>query len=87
MAETVTTLKLNGFSIEVKEGPVELLMQTDKGPFSVEIPTAQLSKLVYALRFVLYAEEPLKKKRERKLSGTQGLYASARKPKKRSKRK
>ena len=53
MAETVTTLKLNGFSIEVKEGPVELLMQTDKGPFSVEIPTAQLSKLVYALHFVL----------------------------------
>jgi len=82
MAETVTTLKLMGFSIEVKEGPVELLMQTDKGPFSVGIPAAQLSKLVYALRFVLYAEEPLKKKRERKLSGTQGLYASAKKPKK-----
>jgi hypothetical protein len=32
MAETVTTLKFMGFSIEVKEGPVELLMQTDKGP-------------------------------------------------------
>ena len=75
-------MKLIGFSIEVKEGPIELLMQTDKGPFSVEIPTAQLSKLVYALRFVLYAEEPLKKKQERKLSRTQGLYASAKKPKK-----
>ena len=75
-------MKLIGFSIEVKEGPVELLMETDKGPFSVEIPTAQLSKLVYALRFVLYAEEPLKKKRERKLSETQALYASAKKPKK-----
>ena len=82
MTEKVTTLKLIGFSIEVKEGPVELLMQTDKGPFSVEIPTAQLSKLVYALRFVLYAEEPLKKKRERKLLGTKGLYASVKNPKK-----
>jgi hypothetical protein len=81
MAETVTTLKFMGFSIEVKEGPVELLMQTDKGPVSVEIPTGQLSKLVYALRFVLYADEPLKKKRERKLSGTQGLHASTKKPK------
>jgi hypothetical protein len=78
MAETVTTLKFMGFSIEVKEGPVELLMQTDKGPVSVEIPTGQLSKLVYALRFVLYADEPLKKKRE---SGTQGLHASTKKPK------
>ena len=43
MPETVRTLKLIGFSIEIKEGPVEMLMQTDKGPFSVEIPTAQLS--------------------------------------------
>jgi len=53
MAEKITNLRLNGFSIEVKEDPVTLLMQTDKGPFSVEIPNAQLSQLVYALRFVL----------------------------------
>jgi hypothetical protein len=87
MAEKITNLRLNGFSIEVTEDPVTLLMQTDKGPFSIEIPKAQLSKLVYALRFVLYAEEPLRKKREIKQSGARGLYASAKKPSKKLKGK
>jgi hypothetical protein len=68
--ETVTDLKLIGFSIEVDDDPIELLMQTDKGAFKVEIPKAQLSNLVYALRFVLDAEEPLRAKREKKQSGT-----------------
>jgi len=76
MAEKITKLRLDGFSIEVEEGPATLLMQTDKGPFSVEIAQEQLPQLVYALRFVLYAEEPLRKKRERKQSGSPRLYAS-----------
>jgi hypothetical protein len=70
MAATVTDLKLIGFSIEVDDDPIELLMQTDKGAFKVEISKAQLSNLVYALRFVLYADEPLEAKRERNRSGT-----------------
>jgi hypothetical protein len=82
MAEKTTNLKLDGFSIEVEEGPVTLLMQTDKGAFSVSISQEQLSELVYALRFALYAQEPLKKKRERKQSEGQRLYASTiRRPK------
>jgi hypothetical protein len=70
MAETVTDLKLIGFSIEVDDDPIELLLQTDMGAFKVEIPKAQLSNLVYALRFILDAEEPLRAKRERKQSRT-----------------
>jgi hypothetical protein len=50
-------------------------MQTDKGAFSVEISEDQLPQLVYALRFVLYAQEPLRKKREKRAEG-QTLYAS-----------
>ena len=42
MAEKITSLKLKGFSIELEEGPAILLMQTDKGPFSVEIAEEQL---------------------------------------------
>jgi hypothetical protein len=76
MAEKITKLKLDGFSIEVEEGPATLLMQTDKGAFSVSISQEQLSELVYALRFVAYAQEPLKKKRERKQLEGQRLYAS-----------
>jgi hypothetical protein len=87
MAEKTTNLKLDGFSIEVEEGPAKLLMQTDKGSFSVEIGQEQLSQLVYALRFVLYAQEPLKEKRERKQSEGQRLYASTIKRSKVSKRR
>jgi hypothetical protein len=87
MAEKTTNLKLDGFSIEVEEGPAKLLMQTDKGAFSVEIGQEQLSELVYALRFVLYAQEPLKEKRERKQSKGQRLYASTIKRSKVSKRR
>jgi hypothetical protein len=36
MTEEITNLKLIGFSIEVETDPVTLLLQTDKGPFSVE---------------------------------------------------
>jgi hypothetical protein len=60
--EDVTTLRLIGFSIEVKTDPVTLLMQTDKGPFSVVIPKTELSNLVYALQIVSYADEPLRQK-------------------------
>jgi hypothetical protein len=73
MAEKITDLRMEGFSIEVEEPPVKLLMQTDKGLFNVEIPAAQLSKLIYALRFVLYADEPLKKQRQRKQSAAPQL--------------
>jgi hypothetical protein len=34
----VTNLKLIGFSIEVETPPVTLLLETDKGPFSLENP-------------------------------------------------
>ena len=63
MTEEITNLKLTGFSIEVETDPITLQLQTDKGPFSIEISKTQLEKLVYALRFVLYAEEPLQRKR------------------------
>jgi hypothetical protein len=76
MVEKTTNLKLDGFSIEVEEGPATLLMQTDRGAFSVEMSEDQLSQLVYALRFVLYAQEPLKKRREKRQSEAQTLYAS-----------
>jgi len=76
MVEKTTNLKLDGFSIEVEEGPATLLMQTDKGAFSVEISEDQLPQLVYALRFVLYAQEPLRKRREKRQSEGQTLYAS-----------
>jgi hypothetical protein len=84
MAEKLTKLKLNGFSIEVEEGPATLLMQTDKGPFSVEISREQLPQLVYALRFVLYAEEPLRK---RQRPERRRLYASTIRSPKRPKRR
>jgi hypothetical protein len=87
MTDKITTLRLIGFSIEIKEGPVELLMQTDKGPFNVEISEEQVSKLIYALRFGQYAHEPLRKKRERKQSGPSGQLASAKRTSKGSKRK
>jgi len=77
MVEMITRLKLTGFSIEVKESPIELLLQTDKGPFNLEIPEAQLSKLVYALRFVQYAEEPLRKTRQKRQSKSSGSPPSA----------
>ena len=68
----VTKLTLKGFSIEVETEPVTLMLETDKGPFNVEITGDQLSKLVYALRFVLYAEEPLQGRRQKQAeSGTQ----------------
>ena len=66
VANEVTNLKLTGFSIEVDIDPVTLLLETDKGPFRLEIPKNQLEKLVYALRFVLYAYEPLQKTRLKK---------------------
>src|SRR5262249_48283449 len=66
-----TKLTLEGFSIEVETEPMTLMLDTDKRPFSVQITGDQLSKLVYALRFVLYAEEPLERKRQKQAeSGT-----------------
>src|SRR5262245_57857203 len=67
--QEVTKLILKGFSIEVDTEPVTLMLETDKGSFSVEITGNQLSKLVYALRFVLYAEEPLQRKRQKQEEG------------------
>jgi hypothetical protein len=77
MAEKVTSLKLTGFEIAVEDDPVTLLLQTDKGPFSVEMTRGQLGKLVYALRFVRDAEEPLRRRRQKRQTGR--LLASARK--------
>lgn len=79
--EEATHLKLISFSIEVETDPITLLMQTDKGPFGVEVPKDQLSHLVYALRFVLYADEPLREKRLRRQAEAGRLYASAGSPK------
>jgi hypothetical protein len=87
MVEKTTNLKLDGFSIEVEEGPATLLMQTDRGAFSVEMSEDQLSQLVYALRFVLYAQEPLRKRREKRQSEAQTLYASTIRRSKRPKRR
>jgi hypothetical protein len=91
MAEKTTSLTLTGFEIEVEDDPIILLMQTDKGPFSVEIPKTELPKLIYALRFVQYAEEPLRRKRERKAAApatkVQTLLGPAPKAAKKPKRK
>jgi hypothetical protein len=86
-AKEPTSLKLTGFEIEVDDELVVLLMQTDKGPFSVEIPQAQLSKLIYALRFVQYAGEPLRERRARTQASAQPLRASMQKPAKKPKGK
>ena len=61
-----TNLKLMGFSIEVEIKPITLVLETDKGPFSLEMTGSQLAKLSYALRFVDYAEEPLQRKQLKK---------------------
>ena len=82
MTEELTNLKLMGFSIEVETDPITLQLQTDKGPFSVEISKTQLAKLVYALRFVLYAEEPLQRKRLRKEAEVELVPAPSEEPKK-----
>lgn len=74
--EDVTSLKLTGFSIEVDTDPVTLLMQTDKGPFSVEISKTELSNLVYALQIVSYADEPLQQKRLKRQAEARSLYGS-----------
>src|SRR6478752_10202525 len=74
--EEITNLKLVGFSIEVETDPVTLLMQTDKGPFSVEIPKTELSNLVYALQIVSYADEPLQQKRLKRQAEATSLYGS-----------
>jgi hypothetical protein len=79
--EDVTSLKLIGFSIEVEIDPVTLLMQTDKGPFSVEIPKTHLSNLVYALQIVSYADEPLQQKRLKRQAEARSLYGSVGDPK------
>jgi hypothetical protein len=72
---------LIGFSIEVETDPVTLLMQTDKGPFSVEIPKTELSNLVYALQIVSYADEPLQQKRLKRQAEARSLYGSVGDPK------
>jgi len=82
--EEITNLKLVGFSIEVETDPVTLLMQTDKGLFSIEIPKARLSDLVNALRIVSYADEPLREKQLRRQAEAGRLYTTAG-PKKRGK--
>ena len=81
MTEELTNLKLMGFSIEVETDPITLQLQTDKGPFSVEISKTQLAKLVYALRSVLYAEEPLQRKRLRKEAEVELVPAPSEEPK------
>ena len=73
--------KMIGFSIEVETDPVTLLLQTDRGPFSVEIPKAQLANLIYALRFVSYADEPLQRKRLKKQAEGKRSFASVGAPK------
>lgn len=86
----VTKLTLKGFSIEVETEPVTLMLETDKGPFSVEITSDQLSKLVYALRFVFYAEEPLQRRRQKQAEGgtkTATLMTSASKPQVKTRKK
>ena len=87
MTEEISNLKLIGFSIEVETDPVTLLLQTDRGPFSVEIPKAQLSNLIYALRFVSCADEPLQRKRLRKQAEGRQSFASVGTPKEREEAK
>jgi hypothetical protein len=72
VTKDITSLKLIGFSIEVETPPVTLLLETDKGPFSLEIPKAHLDNLVYALRFVDYAEEPLQERLRKKEEAAKG---------------
>ena len=72
VTKNITNLKLIGFSIEVETPPVTLLLETDKGPFSLEIPKAQLDNLVYALRFVDYAEEPLQERLRKRDKAAKG---------------
>jgi hypothetical protein len=72
ITEDITNLKLIGFSIEVETPPVTLRLETDQGPFSLEIPKAQLDKLVYAFRFVDYAEEPLRERLRKKEEASKG---------------
>jgi hypothetical protein len=79
-AEETTNLKLISFSIEVKTDPVTLTMQTDKGPFNVEIPKTELTNLVYALQVVSYADEPLRKKQLKRQGEARQLNASAGNP-------
>src|SRR6476620_10043556 len=78
--EDVTSLKLIGFSIEVETDPVTLLMQTDKGPFNVEIRKTELSNLVNGLQIVSYADEPLREKRLRRQAEARRVNASAGNP-------
>jgi len=80
MAEEITNLKLLGFSIEVETDPVTLLMQTDKGPFNVEIRKTELSNLVNGLQIVSYADEPLREKRLRRQAEARRVNASAGNP-------
>ena len=82
VSHQITKLILKGFSIEVDTEPVTLMLETDKGWFSVEIAGDQLSKLVYALRFVLYAEEPLRRRQKQEEGGTRAarLMTSASQP-------
>jgi hypothetical protein len=72
ITKNITNLKLIGFSIEVETPPVTLLLETDKGPYSLEIPRAQLDNLVYALRFVAYAEEPLQERLRKQEEAAKG---------------
>ena len=72
ITEDITNLKLIGFSIEVETPPVTLLLETDQGPYSLEIPKAQLDNLVYAFRFVDYAEEPLRERLRKKEEASKG---------------
>jgi hypothetical protein len=81
ITKETTNLKLISFSIEVETDPVTLLMQTDKGPFSVEIPKTELSNLVYALQIVSYADEPLREKRLRRQAEGSQSFASVGTPK------
>jgi hypothetical protein len=72
ITEDVTNLKLIGFSIEVETSPVTLLLETDKGLFSLEIPKAQLDNLFYAFLFFFYAEQPLRERLRKKEEASKG---------------
>jgi hypothetical protein len=78
--EETTYLKLVSFSIEVETDPITLTMQTDKGPFNVEIPKTELTNLVYALQVVSYADKPLRKKQLKRQEEARRLNASAGNP-------
>jgi len=72
MAEKITNLKLDGFSLDRRR----LRYVADANRQGRLQCREQLSQFVYALRFVLYDQEPLKEKRERKQSESQRLCAS-----------